>query len=177
LTAIAGFVDNGKVWIGGDSAGVAGWSMDIRSDSKVFRNGDFLLGFTSSFRMGQLLRYSFRPPDRDPKRDVFEYLVTDFVASLRSCLKEGGFATKDKEAEAGGTFLLGYYGRLFQVEDDYQIAEPAAGYGAVGCGHEVAKGALFATKAMKPEERMKIVLGAAELHSAGVRGPFVIDHI
>jgi ATP-dependent protease HslVU (ClpYQ) peptidase subunit len=177
VTAIAGFVHEGKVWIGGDSAGTSGWSITIRADQKVFRNDGFLFGFTTSFRMGQLLRYSFAPPGRKEGQDLYAYMVTDFINGIRDCLKLGGFATKDKEAEAGGSFLVGHGGRLFQIDTDYHVGEPADGYDAVGCGNDIAVGALFATKGMEPSKRMEIVLQAAERHSAAVRGPFVVESI
>ena len=177
MTAIAGFCHKGKVWIGGDSAGVAGWDLSVCSDAKVFRNGEFLFGFTSSFRMGQLLRYSFSPPKPSVDQDVYGFMVTTFIDAVRDCLKVGGYATKDKEAEAGGIFLVGYAGRLFFIGGDYQVGEMANGYAACGCGDQVVNGALFATVGMEPEKRMKIALSAAERHSAGVRGPFHVESL
>jgi hypothetical protein len=174
MTAIAGFVDGGKVWIGGDSAGVSRYSLTVRADQKVFRNGDFLFGFTSSFRMGQLLRYSFTPPVPKEGQDLYSYMVTDFINAVRECLKNGGFAAKDKEEESGGCFLAGYRGRLFKVDSDYQVGEPASGYDAAGCGDDIVVGALFATVGTDPMTRMTLALQAAERHSVGVRGPFVI---
>jgi ATP-dependent protease HslVU (ClpYQ) peptidase subunit len=179
MTAIAGFVHNNEVWIGGDSAGVGGdYSLVVRRDEKVFRKGEFLIGFTSSFRMGNLLRYKFQPPQRNADQDVYEYMVTSFVDALRQCFKDGGFAKKENEVERGGVFLVGYMGRLFQIEGDYQVGEAADGYDAVGCGDSIVIGALHATAGLDdPEARMKIALGAAECHSAGVRGPFHIEHL
>jgi hypothetical protein len=52
VTAIVGLVHEGTVYIGGDSAGVSGYSMTVRADAKVFTVGPYLLGFTTSFRMG-----------------------------------------------------------------------------------------------------------------------------
>ena len=52
MTCIVGLIDGRRVWMGGDSAGVSGLDITVRADAKVFRNGDFLIGFTSSFRMG-----------------------------------------------------------------------------------------------------------------------------
>lgn len=175
MTAIAGFCSDGKVWIGGDSAGVSGWDLTVRADSKVFRNGEFLMGFTSSFRMGQLLRYKFTPPSQHDQ-DICAFMVTSFVDAVRDCLKAGGYARKVQEEESAGTFLVGYRGRLFEIGSDYQVAEALDGYAACGCGAAVAHGALFATNAMEdPQRRMEIVLTAAQRHSAGVRGPFVIE--
>ena len=53
MTAIAGLVHDGKVYIGGDSAGVAGMDLHLRSDPKVFTVGEFVIGYTTSFRMGR----------------------------------------------------------------------------------------------------------------------------
>ena len=39
MTCIVGIADGAKVWIGGDSAGVAGWSLTVRADEKVFAVG------------------------------------------------------------------------------------------------------------------------------------------
>lgn len=176
MTCIVGLVDAGKVYLGSDCAGVGpGWSLSLRDDAKVFFNGDFLIGFSSSFRMGQLLRYEFVPPARHGEQDIYAYMVTTFVSSVRQCLKEGGFAERDKEAEKGGQFLVGYEGRIFSIESDYQVGEEMAGFSACGCGYELALGALYATGDLPPIERVKVALKAAERFSAGVRGPFKIE--
>lgn len=175
MTCIVGLVEGKKVYIGGDSAGVGGYDLTVRADAKVFRNGPFLFGFTSSFRMGQLLRYAFTPPKHDSDVGDFQYLVTTFVNAVRDCLKAGGFASKSNETEAGGTFLLGYRGHLYKIESDYQVGESADGYDACGCGWDVARGAMFATEGGEPEKRVKTALRAAERFSAGVRGPFVVE--
>ncbi|MEN6349326.1 MAG: hypothetical protein ABFD08_08035 [Syntrophomonas sp.] len=178
MTCIAGLIDNGKVYIGGDSAGVAGWELHIRADQKVFRNGPFIMGFTSSFRMGQLIRFKLQPPSLfnsdGTLKDIYEYMVADFVEAVRQCLKDGGYAERRNDVEQGGTFLVGYENRLFIVESDYQVAELVNGYTAIGCGGQIANGALFATQGMQPKERLLMALMAAETHNAGVRGPFVV---
>lgn len=172
MTCIVGIAHSGKVYIGGDSAGVAGLDLSVRADSKVFTKGEFAFGFTSSFRMGQLIRYAFTPPKRHADQDVMEYMVVDFIDSLREALKKGGFATTHDGAEAAGTFLVGYEGRLFVVESDYQVGESSIGFDAVGCGAQIALGALHATKELPAEDRIEMALKASEYFSAGVRGPF-----
>jgi len=173
MTCIAGLVDNGTVWLGGDSAGVnSNFQLHVRADQKVFENGSCVMGFTTSFRMGQLLRYAFHIPRSQEDQDVYEYMVTTFINGVRDALKAGGWAVKEKEKEEGGTFLVGYRGRLFLIDSDYQVGEFADGYGAVGCGDDIAQGALFATVGMEPKKRILTALRAAERFSAGVRGPF-----
>jgi hypothetical protein len=172
MTAIVGTVYNGRVHLGGDSAGVSGWSLTIRADEKVFRNGPYVLGFTDSFRMGQLLRHAFVPPT--PTGDLPKFMATGFIDAVRDTLKAGGFAAKESEREVGGNFLVGIAGRLFEVYSDYQVAETATGYAATGCGFELALGSLHATDraGFPPRKRLEMALAAAEAFSAGVRGPF-----
>ncbi|AGL18763.1 hypothetical protein [Actinoplanes sp. N902-109] len=177
MTAIVGLVAGKRVLIGGDSAGVAGMSLTVRADAKVFRKDRYLFGFTTSFRMGQLLRYSLTLPRPDGDLDAF--MATTFIDALRDCLKTGGWAMKDNEREEGGTFLVGVKGRLFAIHDDYQVAQAADGYAAVGCGDQIALGALHATEGLglEPRHRVLRALAAAERFSAGVRGPFVCRKI
>lgn len=173
MTAIVGLVHQGTVYIGGDSAGVSGYSMTVRADSKVFAVGPYLMGFTTSFRMGQLIRYSLAAPE--PDGDLERFMSTAFIDAVRDCLKDGGWAKKENDREEGGTFLVGVRGRLFTVEDDYQVGVSVDPYAAVGCGDELALGALYATarSRMSPQRRVLTALRAAERYSAGVRGPFL----
>jgi ATP-dependent protease HslVU (ClpYQ) peptidase subunit len=172
MTAIVGLVHNDTVYLGGDSAGVAGHRLTVRSDAKVFVTGPYVMGFTTSFRMGQLLRYAFQPPE--PEGDLERHMATTFIDAVRETLKTGGWLTKDNEKEQGGTFLVGVHGRLFDVHGDFQVGEAADGYTAVGCGHEIALGALYASERtrMAPQRRLRLALEAAERFSSGVRGPF-----
>lgn len=178
MTCIAALVDNGRIYMGGDSAGVGGhYVLEIRADVKVFQNGPCLMGFTTSFRMGQLLQHSFRVPERMSRQPAEHYMVTTFVDAVRRCLKKGGYQTTSDEVQTGGIFLVGYAGTLYRIEDDYQVARQRAGYDAVGCGGAVALGSLYSTPRIKPRRRIVLALEAAEQFSAGVRRPFVIRSI
>lgn len=175
MTCVAALVHDNTVYMGADSAGVSRYDLVVRADQKVFMNGEFLIGFTSSFRMGQLLRYALKPPKfRPDEKELYEYMVTDFVDAVRDCLKKGGYAQKDNEEEIGGCFLVGVRGRLFQIESDYQVGESVQPYDAVGCGMAYALGVLSVTQKVDPEERIKLALTSAEKFNAGVRSPFII---
>jgi hypothetical protein len=171
VTAVVGLVHNGTVHLGGDSAAPQGWDLIVRADPKVFTVGPYAIGFTTSWRMGQVLRWSFKPP-KPPADHLDRFMSTTLVDAARDALKSAGWATKDKEQEEGGTWLVGVAGRLFTVYADYQVAESADCYVAVGCGAQVAHGVLYATPTLPPRRRLQLALEAAERHSAGVRGPF-----
>lgn len=177
MTCIIGLIDNGKVYMGCDSAGVAGLDMYGRADQKIFKVDNFIMGFTTSFRMGQLLRYDFNPPKRHPDIDIYKYMVTEFINEVRSCLKKGGFASKKDETEKGGTFLVGYQKNLFRIENDYQVGQNILPFDSCGCGQSFALASLYTTKNnnIEPKKRILIALGAAQEFSAGVREPFHIE--
>lgn len=174
MTCIVGLEHEGKVYIGGDSAGVAGWSLSVRSDGKVFKSGEFVMGFTSSFRMGQLLRHKLSVAEQPSKMGADKFMCTWFIDAVRTCLKDGGYATVNNNSEEGGTFLVGYRGLLYYVGGDFQVGRAACGYNAVGCGSEIALGAMFASDGLKPKRRVTQALSAAEQFSAGVAGPFEV---
>lgn len=174
MTCIVGLEHGGKVYIGGDSAGVAGLSLSVRADEKVFVKAPFVFGFTSSFRMGNLLRYSFNVAEQDSKKSDHEFMCTWFVDAVRKSFKDGGFAEVQNGVDRGGTFLVGYRGRLYHVQGDFQVGMTAAPYDAVGCGEDLALGAMAASALKEPRARIEQALGISEQFSAGVRGPFTV---
>ena len=181
MTCIVGWMENDNVWIGGDSAGVAGLFLQIRADEKVFKKGEFIFGFTSSFRMGQLIRYKLVIPKAEEGQDVDDYLHTKFVDAVYNCFKDNGYAKIKENEVLGGVFLFGYRGKLYQVEADFQIGKSRAIYDAVGCGAEVALGCLYGlndcSPGLSPEIKLLKALNAAQEFSAGVREPFHIISI
>jgi len=165
----------GRVYIGGDSACVASYDLTIRSDAKVFRNGPYVMGFTTSFRMGQILRYKLEAPDPGGTEDLERFMATTFIDAVRTSLTDAGWMKKENSREEGGTFLVGVAGALFAVHSDFQVARTLTGYDAVGCGSDLALGALYATRGRSPGYRLGAALRAAEHHSTGVAGPFTIE--
>jgi hypothetical protein len=169
--------------MGGDSAGVAGYSLTQRRDPKVFRVGRLVIGYTSSFRMAQLIRYGWdgclsvadlAPPESG---DGMEFMCRELIPRVRYLWKRGGWLGKKENArEVGGTFLVAWGRRLFKVENDLQVGMAIDTYDACGCGEDLALGALHATKGTSdsPHKRIMASLKAAEHFSAGVCRPFTI---
>jgi len=177
MTCIVGYEENGSVWIGGDSAGVSRSSIEVRADRKVFKNGEFIMGFTSSFRMGQLLQYRFKPPQHDSSIDIETYMCTDFIDGVRECLNEYNYGY-NKEGDVGGSFLVGYKGRLFTVHGDYQVGWNHTPYSSTGSGEDIALGALHAINSIETgltisaKDKILHALNAASYFATGVCGPF-----
>lgn len=178
MTCIAGVAQGGRVWIGGDSSGVSvdNLGMMLRADPKVFRRGEFLMGFCGSFRVRDLLQYSANVPEQNRSQTDREFLATTFVDWVRDALDEGGVRHKNDGVESmdDSAFLVGYRGKLYQIDSDFQVGESLDNFDAVGCGASVALGALYAAKKLSPTARIRRALEAAERYSVSVRSPFRI---
>jgi ATP-dependent protease HslVU (ClpYQ) peptidase subunit len=190
MTCIVGIIDrkNRGVIIGGDSAGSDGHVNTPRKDEKVFRIDDFIFGATTSFRMLQLIRYSFVPPKPDQKigfgtakmsEDIFRFMCTDFVDALRHCFKKGGFLGQANGVEFGGGFIVAYKDRLFSIDRDFQVAESLEEFTSVGAGEYFA---LAAMKALTENTELSPILIARKAlevtahYSTVVRQPFNFIH-
>lgn len=177
MTCIVALKTPRGVILGGDSAGVEGYTLGIRTDEKVFSRmgggAKWTFGFTSSFRMGQLIRYSLKIPKVPKNKNLQGYMATKFINACRDCFKTGGQARKHNEEESAGIFIAAVRGQIFTIYEDYQIGQATEDFVAVGCGGQIARGSLYTSPDhWEPKNRVIAALSAAEYCSAGVRSPF-----
>jgi ATP-dependent protease HslVU (ClpYQ) peptidase subunit len=178
MTCIIGLVDNGKIYMGADYGAASGWNVTATLLPKVFQKRDMLIGYTTSFRMGQLLQFKLSIPDHDEdEKSVEEFIISDVLEAIRKCLKDGGYSKIENSQEEGGTFLLGYKGRLFGINDDFGVTEEMDGFDACGCGGDFALGAMKAFSNLEPRKRILRALEIADHFSGGVKPPFRILEI
>lgn len=181
MTCIVGMVSGNAIYMGADSAGSNNFSYTIRKDPKVFINNEFLIGYTSSFRMGQLLMYCDLPkPKKSDKKDLFKFMVSKFIPVVRELLKDGGYSVVNSNEESGGVFLVGVNGRLFKIESDFQVNENGLGFDSCGCGEHAAMASMITSEKIKnkkcsePCDRIVMALESAESIYCGVKAPFKI---
>lgn len=177
MTCVVGLVQDGRVYIGVDSASVQGWVRRTTNLRKVFRRGPFLIGYTTSFRMGQLLEHHLEVPKQEDDESEMAFMVTKFVERARALLKDKGFSKVESNAETGGQFLVGYRGRLYSVQNDFQVGEMTDGLDAIGSGSDFALGAMMALADLPPKRRIKKSLQIAEHFNMGVGAPFHVRTI
>jgi len=176
MTCIAALSINGTVYMAGDSAGCDNVSVTLRADQKVFiLKNRFIIGFTTSFRMGQLLRFSLTVPSQKKSQDDFQFMCTTFINAVKKCFKEGEYGEGQNETE-GGEFLVGYKGILYKVQSDFQVEKSMEDYSACGAGEDFALGSFFSTNKLniEPEKRILCALKAAAKFSLSVKEPFYI---
>jgi ATP-dependent protease HslVU (ClpYQ) peptidase subunit len=176
MTCIIGYEIDGKVYMGGDSAATGSTTQRISKSDKVFHRGNFLIGYTSSFRMGQVLRFQLTVPAQKKDQEDYEYMCTTFVDAVIKLFKKSSFIKED--ANEGGTFLVGYNGKLYIVDHDFQVNFSEDPFESCGSGSEIAMGAMkilhdVETK-LKPKQKIIRALEAASRYDAAVRPPFIV---
>lgn len=177
MTCIVGVVGDGIVYLGADSLGSGHVKKRVLSTPKVFRvkgTTDTLIGYTSSFRMGQILMYTEDLLDEAQLADGgVEYLVTQFIPKLKAVFLAAGYGSVDGHEHCGGEFLLASRGRLFKVEHNYHVIE-SFNYDACGEGEDHALGSLFSTSALgvTGEIRVELALKSAGEFVVSVGGPY-----
>ncbi|ARC67313.1 hypothetical protein B14_200102 (plasmid) [Bacillus licheniformis] len=180
MTCIVGLIENGITYIGADSLGSSSYAKVTRKDKKVFKMKDsenMILGFTSSYRMGQLLMYANGLIDpRDEPNINHEYLVTKFIPNVIKLFEDQGFIRNNSGEKTGGEFLVGYKDQLYKIQADFQVGQTDLNYDACGSGEDVALGSLYSTEGLNlsPEERITQALRASSKHSVGVEAPYYI---
>lgn len=176
MTVIVGLEYDEGVLIAADTQGSNGHIGLERDDTKTFTAHGISYGFTSSYRMGQILKYHTEEvlsPLRET--DLFGYVVSCLVPMYRRVLGEHGFKKNNSGEETGGTFLIGIDGKLFSIEDDFQVEHTVSGYNAVGCGYQLALGSMHSTEnLMSPHDRVTFAVQAAIKFSTGCGGSITV---
>ena len=180
MTCIVAIAQNGTVYMGSDHAASdekSGWIM-ARKEPKVFKVGQYGIAFTDSFRMGQILQYSWSPPKYTPTKTnsgLDKFMRTRFIDSVKDAFRSSGFGSVAQAGaeDEGGIFIVGVEGRIFTIDEDFHVGENIVNYMAEGSGGMFALGALHATKNQKnPKLRIKAALEAASEFSMSVAPPF-----
>jgi hypothetical protein len=180
MTCIVAIAQNGTVYMGSDHAASddkTGWILS-RKEPKCFKVGQYGIAFTDSFRMGQILQYSWTPPKYTPTKTnsgLDKFMRTKFIDSVKDAFRGNGFGSVSQAGaeDEGGIFIVGLEGRIFTVDEDFHVGENIVNYMAEGSGGTIALGALHATKNQKnPKMRLKLALEAAAEFNMAVAPPF-----
>ena len=173
MTLIIGLVHDGQAYLAGDTAASNGHTYQHTVQPKVFKNGGLLFGYTTSFRMGQLLEHNLSVPARTVGQELLPWLVCGLVPAVRGCLSQGGFAQNCSGNERGGNFLIVAEERIFEMQAEYSVLERTDGYAAVGSGEDYALASLHTTAQLDlpPLRRLELAFGAATGNVTTVKAP------
>jgi len=180
MTCIAALRDTqGQVWMGGDSAAYDHVTFTCRpiAHPKIFERNGMLIGYTTSFRMGQALEHMLVPPIQNVA-DPYRYMVTEFVPAIKELFENNWWRPDSDNEYPSGQFIVAFSGRIFEIETDLSVLEYDSDFAAVGSGTKFTLGSLHTTRHWDdPYTRLTCALEAAAEFSAGVCGPFTIMKI
>lgn len=153
MTCIVGIEFDQGVLIAGDKQGTEGNMRQDFVNSKLImlppaseQGASAIAGYSSSYRMGQILENFVRMPDQPEGMSDISYLVSLFIPKVISAYKDNG-SSLDPSGEyvesRSGYFILGYKGRVYSIGSNYSVLSPRLGYCAEGSGEQVALGNLF----------------------------------
>lgn len=177
MTCIVGKAVDGRIYMGADSCAAGDWFYYPCDRPKIFKKEHLLIGFTSTYRWGDILEHELEVPRFISGRQLaMTYLVKELVPAIRRAMDKSGHLHKEDGVEDGGTALIGCDGQVFIIQDDFSIL-PGPEYGiACGCGQEVAMAALKAMMlcgtTVDPEMQIYYALRTAGEMTNGVCGPY-----
>jgi len=171
MSCVIGLLHEGSVYIASDGIATTddGEKRPIIA-TKIFKNKDYLIGFTGSVRTGQLVGPKFL----DPPSSIY-----DLPDAIREILSEKGSLVISNETQQhlnACNFLIAHKNRLFEMLMDFQMNEVMGDFSAIGSGSPYAQGALHATtKWNSAEKRLKAALNAACEYDMSCGLPYTIE--
>lgn len=173
MTVIVGFLSDKKMYIGGDRFGSNGHNGKVVNRPKVFKKGSMLLGYTGSFRFGQIVEKHFDLPE-DTRKDPYDYMILDFVPAIRKVLEDNKYVKVDEQYGAE-PMICCYRGLIYKFQSGWSVLE-YTDYKAVGSGAESAEGAMSAIidLDLKPKDKVYRALRSASDNIVSVSDPFDI---
>lgn len=191
MTCIVGVTLDKGVWIGGDTCASDKVSKFNNIQPKVFTHSievdtaisgfpsyeKMLIGCSGSFRTMQVIKFSFKPPSMRYRQDALSYLINEFTDELKATFAVKGVSKKSKDVDCfNGCFLIGFRGKLYFMDEAYQILMPESQEFAIGSGADFALGSLYSTRksGKDPHARIEEALQCAEEYNLQTQGPFDI---
>ena len=176
MTCIVGVEGKGGAWIGCDSFwGDSGIKSGAIDRPKIFALGSCAVGYAGSLRVPQILEYGAKVRKIRRGEDALSYLVCAIVPALRRALRTNGALGVSRETPGvdahEASLLLVLRSEIYTIQGDLAVSRALEGYAATGAGEPFALGSLASTKGRKAEDRVRIALEAAAIHSPYVCGP------
>lgn len=179
MTIIIGLEDKKTktVYMGGDSATTA-WPncVEVATGKKIFLyGGDMLLGSAGALRTSQIIRHSQPFRRQFPEESVMDYLVNGIAEPMRDVLKERGASRVEANEESSlNWWLLGYQGKVYEIDGGFAIANSVRGFTAIGSGRDFALAAMVAFKNLEPKQRILESLKIVGQFDSFVKPPYYV---
>lgn len=180
MTVTLAYIDhkNNCSWIAADSCASDSINKSIVKNAKVFHpvgRRDILIGCAGTFRLPNLLQYVpgiFPSEEELATEDInMSYLVNEFTPVIEAL-------TCEFKEEDAWEMMIAVGDRIYRMQMDLSIIEPADDCEAIGCGGSVALGAFKVLNELEPdmevEKRLEHALRIACSSCQGCTPPFLL---
>jgi ATP-dependent protease HslVU (ClpYQ) peptidase subunit len=131
----------GNVVLAGDKMGSNGYTHSTVKEPKVFKkgnSGEFMFGWSGSFRMAQILNHLWVAPKRKVDQGHTDYIYSDVIPSFIKTFDDNRFG-KDN---VYGFFIMVFEGHIYEVQENMSILERERNTVSVGSGQDYAVAAV-----------------------------------
>jgi ATP-dependent protease HslVU (ClpYQ) peptidase subunit len=135
---------------------------------KLSDRGAFIIGGSGEVLPCDVAQHIWEPPkpSAKDKLDLYHFMITKAMPSLRKCLSENGYNFDEAKTDARFQFIIAVCGEIFDIDHELSVSKNKSGIYAAGSGAAYALGALHA--GVDAYEAMEI---AAQL-TAFTAGPY-----
>jgi len=180
MTCVVALTEGDRLVMGADSGAshLPEYEMYTVSMPKVFRAGPWLVGFSGSYRLGQILKFNMPWPEPPGELD-YEFMATKMTRALHECLSsqfDSGYP--ESAVNRQWQILIGRRGKVYGMNYRYDVINVTDPFTAIGSGRKVALGALHGLvdrRDLTLFERVERALLAAAKFVPGLGQPFVIE--
>ena len=113
---------------------------------KIAERGHFLIAGSGEVLPCDVAQHIWEPPipTKQDKADLYHFMISKVMPSLRKCLSSNGFNFDEPKTEQRFQFLIAVCGEIFDIDDDLSVSRSADGIYATGSGAAYAIGAIYA---------------------------------
>ena len=163
-------IKNKKIVMAADMQSTSGNTKALSADSKIFKCGQYLIGYSGPTRLHDILEMQMPWSDIPIKPDnlkLREHLIKDFVQVLRRIVTDQGFIRKDNGSEEfSGGIIIGHGDEFCEIGSTFAIWSPKDNYTSIGSGFQFALGSLNTSSHLRltATKRAKLAVSAAIEH-------------
>lgn len=116
------------------------------SIKKITERNEYLIAGSGEVLPCDVAQHIWEPPavTKSDRKDLFHFMVSKAMPSLRKCLAQNGFNFDEPKTEQRFQFIIAVCGEIFDVDDDLAVSKNISGVYGVGSGAPYAIGAIHA---------------------------------
>lgn len=124
----------------------SGYIYNHPDSRKIAERNGFLIAGSGEVMPCDVAQHIWEPPapTKADKKDLFHFMITKVMPSLRKCFALNGIDLNAPKEEQRFNFLIAICGEIFDIDDELSVSRNENGIYAVGSGGAYAIGALYA---------------------------------